>query len=145
MSKTHIKMGMHNRITIDRFQAIKDDVIAGLPVNKVAKRNNVSESTVRKVRRSKNFHEYRIRADEQIRDRNKVVVVAPTAGVPFEDFGQKPLFFSPKKLKSIKPTLNRQLNLEAEHSTRCLGLVLLGIIGLILVGLVAITIVGASK
>lgn len=48
MSKTHIKMGMHNRITIDRFQAIKDDVIAGLPVNKVAKRNNVSESTVRK-------------------------------------------------------------------------------------------------
>lgn len=143
--KVKLRMGIHNKVTIDRFQAIKDDVIAGLSVNKVAKRNNVSESTVRKVRRSKNFHEYRIRADEQVRDRNKVVVIAPTAGVPFEDFGQKPLFFLPKKLKPTKPIVNHQLDLEAERSARCLGLVLLGVIGLILVGLVAITIVGASK
>lgn len=143
--KVKLRMGMHNRITIKRFQAIKDDLDRGLSVKEITERQNVSEATVRKVRRSKNFHEYRLQNDKRVRDRNALVVISPTAGVPYEDFGKKPIFFSPKVPKPTNLARSNQLDLEAERSARCLGLVILGIIGLILVGLVAVLIIGASK
>lgn len=96
--KVKLRMGMHNRITRDRWQAIKDDLNNGLPVQKVAKRHSVSDSTVRKVRRSRSFNEYRIDAEALRNRRNNIVVVAPKSGIPFEDFGTRPIF-PPKCLR----------------------------------------------
>lgn len=89
--KVNLRMGMHNRITCDRFQAIKDDLNNGLPTTKVAKRHSVSDSTVRKIKRSKNFKEYRIDAEALKNRQSQIVVVAPKSGLSFEDFGAKPI------------------------------------------------------
>lgn len=132
--KVKLRMGMHNKVTIDRWQAIKDDTRTDLSVAKIAKRNSVSESTVRKVRKSKNFHEYRLSNDKTMR--KPVVVIAPTSGVPFEDFGKKPLFFSPKKVKPTDLELSNRLGREAEKTARCLGVVLAGIVGIVVVSFI---------
>lgn len=144
-TRVRLRMGIHNRITAERFQAIKNDINDELPIAKIAKRHNVSDSTVRKVRRSKDFHEYRIRADEQVHSRRAVVVVSPVAGVPFEDFGRKPIFSSPKISKDADLALSDRLDRESENTAKCLGLVLLGIIGVLSLAFVAILIIGASK
>ena len=97
MSNVKLKMGMHNRVTKERFEAIKDDVNRGLPIAKITKRHGVSDGTVRKVRRSKNFYEYRIRADEQVRSRKPIVVIAKKAGYRLKT-SERSLFFLPNCL-----------------------------------------------
>lgn len=147
--KVKLRMGMRNRITKERWEAIKDDTDKDLPTAKIAKRHSVSEGTVRKVQRSKTFHEYRLRADDQVRSRNTpTVVIAPTSGLPFEDFGPKRLFFSPKKVEpAINNSLSERLDREAERSAKFLGVVLLGvgIIGVIVLALVVVAIIGGGK
>lgn len=128
--KVKLRMGMHNRITHDRFQAIKDDLNNGLPVQKVAKRHSVSDSTVRKVRRSRNFNEYRIDAEALKNRRNQIVVIAPKSGLPFEDFG---------------PTKSSRNSREVEESAKNFRIIALGIIGIIVLGLIAILVVGGVK
>lgn len=143
--KVKLRMGMHNRITRDRFQAIKDDLNNGLLVQKVAKRHSVSDATVRKVRRSRNFNEYRIDAEALKNRRNQIVVVAPKSGLPFEDFGARPIFSS-KMFKPKGPTMNDRLDREAEKSAKTFGIVALGIVGLIVLGLSLVAlIVGVAK
>ena len=79
--KVKLRMGMHNRITKERWEAIKDDCNKGLPTTKIAKRHSVSEGTVRKVRRNRTYHEYRLR---EVRNRKEpMAVIAPTSGLPF--------------------------------------------------------------
>lgn len=143
--KVKLRMGMHNRITRDRWQAIKDDLNNGLPVSKVSKRHSVSDSTVRKVRRSRSFNEYRIDAEALKNRRNQIVVVAPKSGLPFEDFGARPIFSS-KMFKPKGPTMNDRLEREAEKSAKTFGIVALGIVGLIVLGLSLVAlIVGVAK
>lgn len=127
--KVKLRMGMHNKVTIDRWQAIKDDTKTDLSVAKIAKRNSVSESTVRRVRRSKTYHEYRLSHDKTLKE--PIVVVAKSCNVPYEDFGRKPLFFSPKKVKPTNLELSNRLDREAEKTARCLGIVIVGIVGLL--------------
>jgi len=142
--KVKLRMGMHNRITIDRFQAIKDDVNKGLSVAKIAKRHSVSESTVRKVRHSKNFHEYRIDAEALKNRRQPIIVIAEQSGLPFEDFGPKPIF-ALKMLKPKNPTISNQLDREAEKSAQSLGIIALGMIGVVALGLIVAMIIGGSR
>lgn len=142
--KVKLRMGMHNRITHDRFQAIKDDLNNGLPVQKVAKRHSVSDSTVRKVRRSRNFNEYRIDAEALKNRRNQIVVIAPKSGLPFEDFGARPIFSS-KILKVKSPTKSSRNSREVEESAKNFRIIALGIIGIIVLGLIAILVVGGVK
>lgn len=98
--KVKLRMGMHNRVTKERWEAIKEDCDKGLPIAKIAKRHSVSEGTVRKVRRNRTYHEYRLK--EVSRRKEPMVVIAPTSGLPFEDFGRNRLFFSPKKVLKEK-------------------------------------------
>lgn len=144
--KVKLRMGMHNRITRDRWQAIKDDLNKGLPVPKVSKRHSVSDSTVRKVRRSRSFNEHRIDAEALKNRRQPIVVVAPKSGLAFEDFGARPIFSS-KMFKPKGPTMNDRLEREAEKSAKTFGIVVLGIVGLIVLGLslVVSLIVEAAK
>lgn len=139
--KVKLRMGMHNRVTIDRWQAIKDDLNAGIPVAKAAKRHSVSEGTVRKVRRSKNFHEYRIRAEELKKARHEIVVIAPKSGIPFEDFGPKP-FFSSKTLKPRNPVISNRLDRESDNAAKSVGLIfLLATVGLSIIGIVGLVVI----
>lgn len=121
---------------------MKDDLKAGLPVSKIAKRHSVSEGTVRKVRRSKTYHEYRLR--EVNRHSNPEIVTA-SCGVAYEDFGRKPLFFSPKKVKPTNLALSNQLDREAEKTARAVGLVMLSIVGIITLALVIVFLTGIAK
>lgn len=134
--KVKLRMGMHNRITKDRWQSIKDDYYNGLSVPIIAKRHAVSESTVRKVRRSRNFHEYRLSNDKRLRE--PFTEVMSSCGVAYIDFGKKPLFFSPKKVKSKNIALSNRLDREAENTARCLGIVMSGIVGIIVLALVIV-------
>lgn len=136
--KVKLRMGMHNRVTKDRWQAIKDDCNNGLPTAKIAKRNSVSEGTVRKVRKSKNFHEYRLSNDKRLRE--PFTKVTSSCGVAYIDFGKKPLFFSPKKVKSKNIALSNRLDREAENTARCLGIVMAGIVGIIVFALAIVLI-----
>lgn len=142
--KVKLRMGMHNRITIDRFQAIKDDTRKGLPTAKIAKRHSVSESTVRKVRKSKNFHEYRIDSEALKNRRQQLVVIAERSGLPYEDFGPKPIFSS-KMLKPRKPIVDSQREREVEKSVRVFGIVMVAIVGIVVVGLIIAMIIGSMK
>lgn len=110
--KVKLRTGIHNRITKERWEAIKDDCNQGMPAAKIAKRHSVSEGTVRKVRRNKTYHEYRLR--EVNSRRRPETVTAKSCGVAFEDFGRKPLFFSPKKVKPTNPALSDRMDHEAE-------------------------------
>lgn len=132
--KVKLRMGIHNKITLDRWQAMKDDLKTGLSVSMVAKRHSVSESTVRRVRRSKTYHEYRLSHDRSLKE--PVVVVAKSCNVPYEDFGRKPLFFSPKKVKPTNLELSNRLDREAEKTARCLGVVLAGIVAIVVVAFI---------
>lgn len=140
--KVKLRMGIHNKVTIDRWQAMKDDLKAGLPVSKIAKRHSVSEGTVRKARRSKTYHEYRLR--EVNRHSNPEIVTA-SCGVAYEDFGRKPLFFSPKKVKPTNLALSNQLDREAEKTARAVGLVMLSMVGIITLALVIVFLTGIAK
>lgn len=147
--KVKLRMGMHNRITRDRWQAIKDDCNKGMPTTKIAKRHSVSDSTVRKVRRSRSFNEYRIDTEALKNRRNPIVVVAPKSGIPFEDFGARPIFSS-KMLKVRGLTMNDRLEREAEKSARTFGIIALwvivfGIIGLIALEVIMTAVIGVSK
>lgn len=132
--KVKLRMGIHDKVTIDRWQAMKDDLKAGLPIEKIARRNSVSESTVRRVRRSKTYREYRLSHDRSLKE--PVVVVAKSCNVPYEDFGRKPLFFSPKKVKPTNLELSNRLDREVEKTARCLGVVLAGIVGIVVVSFI---------
>ncbi len=122
---------------------MKDDLKTGLSVSMVAKRHSVSESTVRRVRRSKTYHEYRLSHDKSLKE--PVVVVAKSCNVPYEDFGRKPLFFSPKKVKPTNLALSNQLDREAEKTARAVGLVMLSIVGIITLALVIVFLTGIAK
>lgn len=138
--KVKPRMGMHNRITKERWEAIKDDCNQGMPTTEIAKRRSVSEGTVRKVRRSKDFHEYRIRADEQVRSRKPIVVIAPKSGLAFEDFGAKPIFSSKLLKQEVKKTLSSdRCDKEGEKTAHLVGIVMLGWV--LIIAAIAITLV----
>lgn len=140
--KVKLRMGIHNKVTIDRWQAMKDDLKAGLPVSKIAKRHSVSEGTVRKVRRSKTYHEYRLR---DVNRRSTPEAVIASCGVAYEDFGRKPLFFSPKKVKPTNLALSDRLDREAEKTARAVGLVMLSVVGIITLALVIVFLTSITK
>lgn len=145
MSNVKLKMGMHNRVTKERFEAIKDDVNRGLPIAKITKRHGVSDGTVRKVRRSKDFHEYRIRADEQVRSRKPIVVIAQKSGLPFEDFGAKPIFSSKLLKQEVKKISGSdRYDKEGEKAARLIGIVMLGWI-LIIAAIITVLIIAAMR
>lgn len=142
--KVKLRMGMHNRITKERWEAIKDDCNKGLPTTKIAKRHSVSEGTVRKVRRNRTYHEYRLR---EVRNRKEpMAVIAPTSGLPFEDFGLKRIFFSPKKVKpTVDRSLSSRLNREAENTARAVSVLILGVVGVIVLALVIVFVISITK
>lgn len=142
--KVKLRMGMHNRITKERLEAIKDDCNKGLPTTKIAKRHSVSEGTVRKVRRNRTYHEYRLR---EVRNRKEpMAVIAPTSGLPFEDFGLKRIFFSPKKVKpTVDRSLSSRLNREAENTARAVSVLILGVVGVIVLALVIVFVISITK
>lgn len=142
--KVKLRMGMHNRITRDRFQAIKDDLDNGLSVQKVAKRHSVSDSTVRKVRRSHNFNEYRIDAEALKNRRSQITVIAAKSGLPFEDFGAKPIFSS-KMLKSKTQDEPKLDSPTPRRSDEVRGIIILGIVSIIVLGFVVISVIGGMK
>ena len=134
--KVKLRMGIHNKVTQDRWQAIKDDCNIGLPISKIASRNSVSETTVRRVRRSKNFYEYRLNNDRLLR--RSIAVIEPTSGVAYEDYGPRRLFFSPKKVKSKNIEFCNSFAREAVQTAGCFGVVLLGAIVVIVLALVIV-------
>lgn len=135
---------MHNRVTKERWEAIKDECDKMLPTAKIAKRHSVSEGTVRKVRRTRTYHEYKLK--EVSRRKEPMVVIAPTSGLPFEDFGKKPLFFSPKKVKpTIDRSLSNRMDREAENTARAVGLLILGVVGIVVLALVIVFLASIAK
>lgn len=130
------KMGMHHPVTLERFTTIKQALNKGMQNNKAAKEFGFSLSTIQRIRRSKDYHTYRIRADKQIRSRQAMVVIAPKSGLPYEDFGRKPIFSSSKPLTQKQQdnlAKTNALDRASDKTASMVGLIFIGWIILLVV------------
>ena len=121
-----LKMGMHNRVTERRFYTIKGALNKGMGNAKAMAKFKVGDSTIRKIRRCKNFREYRL---ENHAKHVEIKVVAPGSGLLFEDY-------PPKQLHPMSDQLDREAELTARH----FGICLLGIMVIAAISIIAIVI-----
>lgn len=140
--KVALKMGMHNRITEERFLAIKADLKAGIPAAKIEKRHHVRSATIRKIRRSKDYKEYRVRDDARVKSNKGVVVICPVTNTAYEDYGPNRLFFSPKPVKATPKgdwqaeLYKRSRNRVTQVAVVCLSVVaVISILAVLAIGL----------
>lgn len=142
--KVSLKMGIHNRITKERFAAIKADLKGGLSAAKVQKRHHVGATTVRKIRRSKDYNDYRVRADEQVRSKEGIVVICPITKTPYEDYGPGRIFFSPKPVKKTSEcSWQSELNKRSRGRGAQVAVVCLSIVAI--VSILAVLIMGLGR
>ncbi len=90
-----LRMGANNRITEERFNQIKEATRYVKSDETIYKKYNIRASTLRSIKRAKNFQEYKRNQGRGGKDH--FVVIAPSCGVPYEDY---PLL--KKKLEDIQ-------------------------------------------
>lgn len=131
------KMGMHNRITEDRYRHIKQEwakvQIGAHNDNVIAKRCGISKTTASLIRRTDSYHEYRLKTDKRLR--KPIVVIAEKSGLPYEDFGKKPIFSSKPLMQRRQDDMKRtdMLDKASEKTATMIGVVSIGWIILLLV------------
>lgn len=108
-----LKMGIHNRITERRFYAIKTALNKGMACAKAMATFRVSKSTINKVRRCKNYRDYKL---ENQAKHVEIKVIAPKSGLMFEDYAPKSLHHT------------NALDREAENTAKAAGICLIGML-----------------
>ena len=129
-----LKMGISNRITLKRFNEIKSS-IDDLTDKQVMERYNIRTTTLKYIKKSKNFYEYRLLTETIPAARKMPTVIEPTSGVEYEDF-------SCKGYRNKPPKLERSMMRDDRHTANMFGTVLL--VGLIVLGIVAIVVVALA-
>ncbi len=81
-----LKMGTSNKITAERFHAIKGALGHGLDDVRVMADFGIKATTLRHIKRSKTYYEYRLRTEYIPAARKMPQVVAEQSGLAFEDY-----------------------------------------------------------
>lgn len=134
--KVKLKMGMHNPVTKERFQVIKGALAGGMTREAVKKKYNIKDTTLRYIRRAETYYEYRLLAERLPRPKKMPTVYGEKSGLPFEDYGYGPIFFSVKKVKPTHKEVSNRLDREADVTARAVGLMMVG--ALIVVGAIMV-------
>lgn len=86
---TKLKMGMYNRISPERFHLIKAAISEGMDDELVMRKYEIKRTTLRYIKRSINFYEYRMLTEVLPAARKMPKVIAPNSGLEFEDFSYR--------------------------------------------------------
>lgn len=79
-----LRMGANNRITEERFNQIKEATRYIKSDETIYEKHNIRASTLRSIKRAKNFQEYK--RNQRRGGKDHFVVIAPSCGVPYEDY-----------------------------------------------------------
>ncbi len=140
--KVKLKMGIHNPVTKERFQVIKGALVGGMTREAVKKKYNIKDTTLSYIRRAETYYEYRLLTERLPRPKKMPTVYGEKSGLPFEDYGYGPIFFSVKKVKPTDELKSNRLDREATKSVECVGWVLTGALFLIL-AIILVKLMGA--
>lgn len=91
---------MHNPITAERFHTIKAALAEGMGEDEVMTKYEIKRTTLKYIKTSINFYEYRLRTETLPAARKMPTVIAPSSGLAFEDFSYKKKK-APKKFGSM--------------------------------------------
>jgi hypothetical protein len=130
--KVKLKMGMHNPVTKERFQVIKGALAGGMTREAVKKKYNIKDTTLSYIRRAETYYEYRLLTERLPRPKKMPTVYGEKSGLPFEDYGYGPIFFSVKKVKPTDSSRSNRLDHEAIKSAEVLGWLLVGALFLVM-------------
>lgn len=125
---TKLKMGMHNRITAERFHLIKAALADGMSEAAVMARYDIKRTTMRYIQKSVNYYEYRLYTETLPAARKMPKVIAPSSGLAFEDFSYR----RHKKPKPpvAQPTWQDEINAKSTSIVVITGIAILGIVAL---------------
>lgn len=80
------RMGMHNRITAERFHTIKGALALHESDDSIMRKYQIRNTTLRYIKQCKNFYEYRLRTERcKMRGRAPKVVL-PVCGMELIDY-----------------------------------------------------------
>lgn len=99
--KVKLRMGMHNRITAERFHVIKGAIADGMAGPAIEKKYNIKHTTLGYIRRAKTYYQYRLLTEGVPRAKKMPKVYGEKSGLIFEEYRPDLIFFSDKK---VKPT-----------------------------------------
>lgn len=125
---TKIKMGKYNTVTPERFHLIKATLAEGMSDESVMEKYGIKRTTLRYIKKSTNFYEYRLLTEILPASRKMPKVVAPSSGLEFEDF-------SWKKKKS-KPSAEKCASREDESTAHIVGII--AIVAMTVIGVVGL-------
>lgn len=143
--KVKLRMGIHNRITAERFHTIKGAIANGMTGPAIEKKYDVKRTTLQYIRRAKTFYEYRLLTERLPRGKKMPTVYGEKTGLPFEDYGYTPIFFSVKKVKPTQTELSNRLDQEAESSARGIGLMLTAALVVVGIAVICMAIIALVK
>ena len=110
---TKLKMGIHNRITSERFHTIKGALAGGMSDGEVMARYEIKKTTLRYIKSSTTFYEYRLRTETLPAARKISPVVMPSSGLALEDYGWR----KSKRRQEV------QMRRDDDAATRMVGIV----------------------
>lgn len=124
-----IKMGMHNRISPERFHLIKAALAEGVGEQELMAKYDIKKTTLNYIKKSTNFYEYRLLTETLPAARKMPKVIAPSSGLEFEDF-------SYRKKKKDKTGFGRCPGCVNEAPNHLVGII--ATTGIIVIGLIAL-------
>lgn len=125
---TKIKMGKYNTVTPERFHLIKATLAEGMSDESVMEKYGIKRTTLRYIKKSTNFYEYRLLTEILPASRKMPKVVAPSSGLEFEDFSWKK--------KSNKVRAEKCANREDETTARIVGII--AIVAIVVIGIMGL-------
>lgn len=127
-----MKMGMHNSITPERFHLIKAALAEGMSEETAMQKYDIKRTTLKYIKKSTSFYEYRLLTEYLPAARKMPKVVAPSSGLEFEDF-------SYRKNKGDKAAAEKRASREDGATNKMVALVAVEAIAIIsLVALAAL-------
>lgn len=121
---TKLKMGMHNRITPERFELIRSAIAGGMSDQEIMRRYEIKRTTLQYIAKSKTFYEYRLYTETLPAARKMPKVIMPSSGLALEDYESK---------KYRAKIQDKAADRQSESLVESLGLGLLVIAGFIMV------------
>lgn len=117
---TKLKMGRHNCVSAERFHTIKAAMAEGLSDAAIMAKYDIKKTTLKYIKKSTNFYEYRLFTEILPAARKMPTVIAPSSGLAFEDF-------SYKKRKKDKVVAERRASREDEATNKMVALVTIAV------------------
>ena len=116
--RVRLRMWMHNRITAERFHIIKGAIAGGMAGPTIEKKYNIKRTTLSYIRKARSYYEYQLLTERLPRAKKMPKVYGEKSGLPFEDYGYAPIFFSIKKVKINDLKLKKILKDNKVKQTR---------------------------